>query len=102
MLIACLYASSENKEEFDEAEKKRNMSPLQILFEYGEHTTVQGLVYLILNYQTTFGKTFWSIMVLFMTILGCYWCMESYINWSQQPGKLTEKVEIFQLIIAIF
>jgi len=36
-----LCTSLENKEEFDDNTKRRNMSPLQILFDYGEHSTVQ-------------------------------------------------------------
>jgi hypothetical protein len=35
----------------------------------------KGLIYLFFSYQTLFGKIFWSIVLIAMTILGLYWCI---------------------------
>ena len=39
--------------------------------------------------QTRFGRSFWSITVLFMLSLGIYWCIQSYQDWKDKPVLTT-------------
>ena len=57
-------------------------SVLDILKEYTEYATIQGLVYLNLPNQTTFGKVIWALIVLLMLTLGMHWSILSYNNWQ--------------------
>jgi len=55
---------------------------MDILKEYTGYATIQGLVYLNLPNQTTFGKVIWALIVLHMLTLGIYWSVLSYNSWQ--------------------
>ena len=56
--------------EADEDKEKPFSTPLDILKDYAETSTIQGLPYLVFSYQTRFGKFFWILVVLTMLGLG--------------------------------
>jgi hypothetical protein len=75
----------------DEEEKKKSPfnSSYEILAEYAEYSTIMGLIYLFFSYQTTFGRVFWIITIILMTVLGLYWCIQAYIEWKERPVLTT-------------
>ena len=70
--------------------KNRNMGKetYNIIQEYSEYSTIQGIVYIFQRSQTTFGKIFWNIVVVLMLILGTYWSVEAYNNWENNQVKI--------------
>jgi hypothetical protein len=60
-----------------------------IIKEYTEYATIQGLVYLTLPNQTTFGKVIWASIVLLMMTMGIYWSILSYNNWQNNQVLTT-------------
>ena len=85
-----------NKNESEITEKTFN-SATDIFLDYTEYSTIQGLIYIFFSYQTTLGKSFWSITLILMLMLGCYWCTEAYQNWSDHPVLTTIKTAGFPL-----
>ena len=53
-----------------EDKEKPFTTPLDILKDYAETSTIQGLPYLVFSYQTKFGRFFWVLVVLTMLGLG--------------------------------
>ena len=49
----------------------------------------QGLIYIFFDYQTKFGRIFWSTVVFSMIFLGLCWCTSSYLDWQNNPGLTT-------------
>jgi hypothetical protein len=45
----------------------------EIVKDYSEYSTIQGVLYIFQTNQTTFGKIFWISVVAFMFILGAFW-----------------------------
>ena len=70
-------------------EKKKFSSSYDVITDYAELSTIQGLVYIFLTYQTTFGKLFWTMVVTFMFALGTYWCIGVYNDWQKNPTLTT-------------
>jgi hypothetical protein len=66
-----------------------------IFLDYTKYSTVQGLVYIFLSYQSTFGKVFWSIVLILMSFLGIYWCTQAYKNWIDSPVLTSIKTTTF-------
>jgi hypothetical protein len=64
-------------------------SNADILKDYAENATIQGLIYIFFPYQTHFGKLFWAIVVLLLLALGFYWCVTVYLNWTANPVLTT-------------
>jgi amiloride-sensitive sodium channel len=56
-----------------------------IVKDYSEYSTIQGIVYIFQTNQTTFGKIFWISVVTFMVLLGGYWSVEAYNTWQDNP-----------------
>ena len=50
--------------------------------------TIQGLE-LIFTKRTFFTKTFWSVVVLIMFVLGIYWSIYIYNGWCDQQVLTT-------------
>ena len=94
-------------DETDLETKTFGSSAAKIFLDYTVHSTIQGLIYLFISYQTKFGKAFWSLVLILMLTLGLYWCAQAYYNWSAQPAFTTIKsaempVEQVHLDIKIF
>ena len=72
------------------SQTNRNMGKetYNIIQEYSEYSTIQGIVYIFQRSQTTFGKIFWNIVVVLMLILGTYWSVEAYNNWENNQVKI--------------
>ena len=64
---------------------------LSIIKDYSEYSTVQGIIYIFQDNQTTFGKIFWSSVVSLMILLGCYWSYLAYADWQDNPVMTTVK-----------
>ena len=62
---------------------------MDIIKEYSEYSTIQGLIYLFFPYQTKLGKIFWTLVILLMLALGLYWCITAYMNWTNNPVLTT-------------
>jgi len=60
-----------------------------IIKDYSEYSTVQGIIYIFQTNQTTFGKIFWSTVVFLMIVLGCYWSINAYNDWVNNPVVTT-------------
>jgi len=73
----------------DEEEKKTFNSSYEIVVDYSEYSTIQGLIYIFFSYQTLFGKIFWIIVILSMLALGLYWCIQAYLDWQKNPVLTT-------------
>jgi hypothetical protein len=41
------------------------------------------------KFQTTFGRIFWSGVIILMLALGIYWCYEVYQTWIGMPVLTT-------------
>ena len=77
--------SKDDKEE----EKQTFNSSYEIIQDYSEYSTIQGFIYIFFAYQTSFGKIFWILVVILMSILGLYWCIKAYIDWQDKPVLTT-------------
>jgi len=69
------------------------MAQFQIL-KKNYHDTYQTYIFMIYDYnhfylQTMFGKVFWVLSVLLMTMLGLYWTITLYIDWRANPVVTT-------------
>ena len=71
------------------SQSKTFKSSMDIIKDYSEYSSIQGLVYLFFPYQTQFGKLFWTLVILLMLALGLYWCTTAYMNWINNPVLTT-------------
>ena len=53
-------------------EKKQFETSFDIIHDYSEYSTIQGLIYIFFAYQTLFGKIFWSLVILRMIFIYSY------------------------------
>ena len=67
-----------NKNDNDLQKSSQGREMVDVIREYTEYSTIQGLIYLSLPKQTQGGKIFWSAVILGMLILGSYWSVEAY------------------------
>ena len=67
-----------NKNDNDLQKSSQGREMVDVIREYTEYSTIQGLIYLSLPKQTQGGKFFWSAVILGMLILGSYWSVEAY------------------------
>ena len=73
--------------------RKMGKETYNIIQEYSEYSTIQGIVYIFQRSQTTFGKIFWNIVVVMMLILGTYWSVEAYNSWENNQVKLIVNIK---------
>ncbi len=79
-----------DSEEACEVERKKIFaSSSEILLDYTQYSTIQGLIYIFFSYQTIIGRLFWSAVLFFMFILGLYWCIQAYQDWKEHPVLTT-------------
>lgn len=64
-------------------------STYEIIEDYADYSTIQGIIYIFFIYQTIFGKVFWILVIILMLILGLYWCIEAYNDWEDKPVLTT-------------
>ena len=65
--------------------------------DYSEDSTIQGLVYIFKKEQTLCGKIFWILVVSLMLILGIYWSVSAYNDWQSNPVLTTIKTSAFPI-----
>ena len=87
MYISAVLHESPQKRQFN--------SSYEIIEEYAEYSTIQGLIYLFFDYQTLFGRIFWTVVLIAMTALGLYWTIQSYVDWKHNPVLTTVTTTAF-------
>jgi len=95
--------------------------------EYSEYSTVQGIIYIFMTKYGIIGKTFWTLVVLAVSVLAIYWSLKAYKDWQESlvlttvnttaypikdiefpsiticnPGEGKKKLQISQLINLFF
>ena len=60
----------------EETQEKKFDGPYEIIQDYSEYSTIQGIIYIFFSYQTNFGRFFWILVVIAMLILGSYWTVQ--------------------------
>ena len=73
----------------NEIKKKKSNGMFQVLFEYSEYSTIQGIIYIFQSRQSLVGRIVWVSIVAFMLLLGSYWSIQSYIDWQNNPVLTT-------------
>ena len=68
-----------------------------IVRDYSEYSTIQGVIYLFQSNQTKCGKMFWLLVVIGMLILGTYWSVTAYNDWISNPVLTTVKTSAFKI-----
>jgi len=59
-------------------------SIMDLVDEFTEYATIQGLVYIFSKSITMFGKLFWFLSICSMISLGMYWTVVMYAGWQGQ------------------
>jgi len=62
-----------------------------IIQDYSEYSTIQGVIYIFQRNQTQIGKVFWSLVIIAMLGLGTYWSVCAYQDWLDNPVMTTIK-----------
>ena len=62
-----------------------------IIQDYSEYSTIQGVIYIFQRNQTQLGKVFWSLVIIVMLVLGTYWSVCAYQDWLNSPVMTTIK-----------
>ena len=62
-----------------------------IIQDYSESSTIQGVVYIFQKNQTLYGKVFWLLVILGMLSLGTLWSVWAYQDWIDNPVMTTIK-----------
>ena len=60
-----------------------------ILTDYSEYSTIQGLVYIFQTKQSHAGRIFWTLIVTSMLFLAIYWSVTAYSDWQNSPVLTT-------------
>ena len=68
-----------------------------IVRDYSEYSTIQGIIYLFQSNQTQCGRMFWLLVVIAMLILGTYWSVIAYNDWISNPVLTTVKTSAFKI-----
>jgi hypothetical protein len=72
-------------EDHDAAKKRRFNSSYEIVQDFSDYASIQGIVYIFFSYQTVVGRIFWMLVIILMLSLGIYWIMEAYTSWQDKP-----------------
>ena len=57
---------------------KQGQSLFDVISEYSEYSTIQGVIYIFQSNQTQIGKVFWILVITSMLSLGTYWSFVAY------------------------
>ena len=76
---------------------KMGKEAYDIVKDYSEYSTIQGILYIFQPNQTTFGKIFWIAVVIFMIVLGTFWSVEAYNSWQENPVITTVGTTAFPI-----
>ena len=68
-----------------------------IVKDYSEYSTIQGVVYIFQTNQTQIGKFFWSLVIIAMLALGTYWSVSAYQDWQDNPVMTTIKTSALSI-----
>ena len=73
----------------------RSAELFEVIRDYSEYSSVQGLLYIFQSHQTTVGKVFWILVVVLMLSLGAYWSIDAYNSWQNDPVLTTVTTTAF-------
>jgi len=62
---------------------------LEIVQEFTQHSTIQGLESIFASTRTRSSRTFWSVIVLSMLALGISWSVKMYSDWDDDQVLTT-------------
>jgi len=79
------FKRSSNKDHNQKDHNRMSKETYEIVKDYSEYSTIQGIIYIFQTNQTTFGKIFWTAVVAFMVLLGAYWSVKAYNSWQDNP-----------------
>jgi hypothetical protein len=68
-----------------------------IIQDYSEYSTIQGVIYIFQTNQTQVGKVFWSMVIVTMLALGTYWSVCAYQDWQDNPVMTTIKTSALSI-----
>ena len=68
-----------------------------IVRDYSEYSTIQGVIYLFQSNQSQCGRMFWILVIISMLILGTYWSVTAYNDWTQNPVMTTVKTSALKV-----
>ena len=66
-------AAWDEKSQDEKSEEENFDGPYDIIEDYSDYSTIQGIIYIFFSYQTNFGRFFWILVVIGMLVLGGYW-----------------------------
>ena len=69
-----------------------------VVKDYSEYSSIQGLIYIFQSNQTIVGRLFWILVVILMLMLGSYWSVDAYNSWQENPVLTTIKTTAFPII----
>ena len=72
-------------EDHDAIKKRRFNSSYEIIQDFSDYASIQGIIYIFFSYQTIFGKMFWFLVIVAMLCLGIYWIVQAYVSWQDKP-----------------
>ena len=73
----------------DAIKKRRFNSNYEIVQDFSDYASIQGIVYIFFNYQTIYGRLFWIFVVSLMLGLGMYLIIQAYVDWQDRPVLTT-------------
>ena len=68
-----------------------------VVKDYSEYSSIQGLIYIFQSNQTIVGRLFWILVVILMLMLGSYWSVDAYNSWQENPVLTTVKNTAFPI-----
>lgn len=68
-----------------------------IVRDYSEYSTIQGVIYLFQSSQTQVGRLFWLLVIISMLALGTYWSVTAYNDWITNPVVTTVKTSALKI-----
>ena len=68
-----------------------------VVKDYSEYSSIQGLIYIFQSNQTIVGRLFWILVVILMLMLGSYWSVDVYNSWQENPVLTTVKTTAFPI-----
>ena len=74
---------------------KRRHEMFEVIRDYSEYSSIQGLIYIFQSNQTIIGKLFWVLVVVLMLMLGAYWSADAYNSWQDDPVLTTVTTTAF-------
>ena len=66
------------KDKYDRKKPSKGRAMFDLVSQYSEYSTIQGVIYIFQSHQSQIGKLFWLLVIISMLILGTYWSIGAY------------------------